>query len=181
MKRTGKLLEWEIGGIIFISIIGSLLHFTFALSGNWLPLGIISAINESVWEHLKLAFWPSLFFALMEFLAMRHDTRKGNFFFFAKAVGTYIMPLVIVMIFYSYTRIIGKSILAVDISSFVVAVAIGQLVSYRMLSRLNLASKFNILGIILFVIGALSFALFTFFPPHLGIFQDGVSSGYGIP
>jgi hypothetical protein len=32
----------------------------------------------------------------------------------------------------------------------------------------------------MFVIGALLFAIFTFYPPAAGIFQDPVTGGYGI-
>ncbi|MCJ7665514.1 MAG: DUF6512 family protein, partial [Actinobacteria bacterium] len=58
MKRK-KLLTWEMLGILFAFILGSLLHFTFELSGSWGPMALISGVNESVWEHLKIGFWPA--------------------------------------------------------------------------------------------------------------------------
>ena len=61
MKRS--ILRWELVGIIVISILGSVLHFVFEWSGNWAPVGVIAAVNESVWEHFKIAFWPALFYA----------------------------------------------------------------------------------------------------------------------
>ncbi len=47
---------YELIGVVFIIFLGSALHFTFALSGNQPIVGAFSAVNESVWEHLKLAF-----------------------------------------------------------------------------------------------------------------------------
>lgn len=168
-------------GILFIVIVGSLLHFTFDLSGGWRPLGILSAVNESVWEHLKLAFWPAVIWTIIEFLFVRRPAKDTSpNLILAKAVGAYIMPLLITAIFYSYTAFTGHSILAVDLSSFVIAVVIGQIVSCKLWCSLRLPSVFNSLGLAMLVIGAFLFAIFTFYPPAAGIFQDPVTGGYGI-
>lgn len=58
---------YELAGIIFIIAFGSVLHFTFEWSGRQVAVGVFSAVNESVWEHLKLGFWPAIAFALFEF------------------------------------------------------------------------------------------------------------------
>jgi hypothetical protein len=47
-------------GILFISLLGSLIHFLYDLSGKSLLVGLIAPINESVWEHLKLPLVPTL-------------------------------------------------------------------------------------------------------------------------
>ena len=43
--------------IIVISIIGTILHFAFEFSGGNLLVALFSAVNESVWEHIKIAVW----------------------------------------------------------------------------------------------------------------------------
>jgi hypothetical protein len=180
-KKTASIFRWEMWGILFIVLLGSFLHFTFDLSGGWRPLGVISAVNESVWEHLKLAFWPAFIWTVIEFFFSRRSAKDiSPNFIMAKAIGAYIMPLIIVAIFYSYTAFTGHSILAVDLSSFVIAVVIGQIVSYKFWRSLRLAKVFNSLGLAMLVIGALLFAVFTFYPPAADIFQDPVTSGYGI-
>lgn len=45
-------------GILFINLFGILLHFLYDFSGKVLIVGIFAPINESVWEHLKLGFYP---------------------------------------------------------------------------------------------------------------------------
>jgi hypothetical protein len=175
------ILHWEMWGILFIVLLGSLLHFTFEFSGGWRPLSVISAVNESVWEHLKLAFWPAVFWGIIEFFFVRRpvrDTRSG--FLLAKAIGAYVMPVVIVAVFYSYTAFTGDSILAVDLSSFVIAVVIGQIVSYKLWGWFKSSALLNPLGLAMLIIGILLFAVFTFYPPRVGIFRDPVSGGYGI-
>ncbi len=175
MKRS--VLRWELVGIAVISIVGSALHFVFEWAGGWEPVGVIAAVNESVWEHFKIAFWPALFYAILEYPFLRRSTSN---FMTAKAIGIYIMPIAIAVIFYSYTAVIGEEILAVDILIFFVAVALGQLASYKILTMRRLPAWTGKVGLVMVIALAVAFGVFTFYPPHLGIFRDAVSGGYGI-
>jgi hypothetical protein len=175
MKRS--ILKWELIGIAVISLVGSALHFVFEWSGNWAPVGVIAAVNESVWEHFKLAFWPALIYAICEYPFFRRYTKN---FMIAKAAGIYVMPMAIAVIFYSYTAIIGHEILIVDILSFFVAVAVGQLTSYKILTIRQLPAWLDKLGLALVILLAIAYGVFTFYPPHLPVFQDAVTGGYGI-
>jgi hypothetical protein len=175
MNRS--ILKWELIGIAVIAIVGSGLHFAFAWSGNWPPMGVIAAVNESVWEHLKIAFWPALFYALFEYPFLKGLAKN---FVIAKAAGIYVMPVAIVVLFYSYTAIIGGDILIVDILIFVVAVALGQLTSYKLLTIGRLAPWLDKLGLAMVILLAVAVGIFTFYPPHLPMFQDSLTGAYGI-
>ena len=175
MKKVA--LKWELIGIICIVILGSMLHFVFGWSGQWRPLAFIAAVNESVWEHLKLGFWPAVLYFLIEYRYIRRSTKN---FLFAKTTGIYLIPIVITVLFYSYTAFI-EDMLAADILIFVLAVVIGQLVSYRILSSRPLPRSFHRFAIVALSCLVLIFALFTFYPPHLPIFRDPISGVYGIP
>jgi len=175
MRRP--VLVWELAGIFFIIIFGSFLHFAFELSGNWKPLALIAAANESVWEHLKLVFWPGLFYFIFEFKYLGKST---NNFIPAKTISLYLMPITIVVLFYSYTLILGEDLFIMDILIFIIAVIIGQLVSYKLLTSSKLPQSFNKLAPFFLIIIFLAFSLLTFYAPHLPIFRDPISSGYGI-
>ena len=175
MKRN--ILIWELAGIVFIVVLGTVLHFVFEWSGRWIPIAPIAAVNESVWEHLKLGFWPALVYAALEY--SRFGKSASNFFL-AKTLGIYLIPITIVVLYYSYTALLGHGLLIVDIAIFVVAVIAGQLVSYKLLMASPLPEKLNrFVPIALAVLGIL-FVLFTFYPPHLPLFRDSVTGGYGI-
>jgi hypothetical protein len=174
----GSILKWELTGIAVITVLGSFLHFVFELSGEWPPVGIIGAVNESVWEHFKIGYWPALFYALFEYKYLKGRT---NNFFIAKAIGIYAIPVTIAVLFYSYTAIFGTEILAVDILIFVIAIAVGQMVSYRLLISHPLSPWSAPLGIFLIAALGIGFAVFTFLPPHVPLFQDANTGGYGIP
>jgi len=174
--RNRKVLMLEIIGTLFIIFLGTTLHFTFALSGNNLIVGAFSAVNESVWEHLKLPFWPSLIWLLAIMFPLTKNVRN---FFSAKAVGIILMLVIILAVFYSYTAFI-EEILLVDIVTFMIAVIIGQLISYRLYNQKLGSKKLEILTIAVIAILAIIFIVFTYYPPHLPIFLDSNTCQYGI-
>ena len=149
----------------------------FALLGEWPPIALIAAVNESVWEHLKLAFWPSIIYALIEWLFFRRETKN---FWAAKTFGILTMPIIITSFFYGYKAFLGYNILWVDISLFVFAVFTGQMISCGLLLRQSFDSGLKILAMILLVMMIAAFSLFTFFPPHCPLFCDLQTGQYGI-
>jgi hypothetical protein len=107
VNQKNLILRYELFGMLFISVLGGMLHFTFELSGYNPIVGTFSAVNESVWEHLKLGFWPILLFTIIEYTSIKNQT---NNFFLAKNASAYAIILVIPAIFYSYTSITAESL-----------------------------------------------------------------------
>jgi hypothetical protein len=173
-KRT---FLWQLFGAIFIILLGSFLHFLFELTGNWAPIGAIAAVNESVWEHLKLGYFPLIIFALIEYKFIKKNFKQ---FIVAIASSAIVIPLIIVVFFYSYTTILGEDSLFLDILSFIIAIFAGQYVAYRVLLIEQVRSGYAVLALVIVIAFGISFVLFTYFPPELPIFQDPVTSGYGI-
>ena len=170
------VLKWELIGIIIISVLGSILHFFFGWSGQWEPMGAIAPVNESTWEHFKLAYWPTLLYAIVEYRSLKSFT---NNYFFAKATCIFIMPVIIATVFYSYTSIVDR-ILSVDIITFCAAIAIGQSASYKLLTSRKVPQYLDLVGMILVIFFGITFVLSTYLTPHLPIFKDPVTGGYGI-
>jgi hypothetical protein len=169
-------LKWELVGIVFIVVLGGALHFAFDLSGGWRPLALIAAVNESVWEHLKLGFWPALIYFFIEY---RYIKKSSSNFLFAKAVGISLIPVAITILFYAYTAF-TEDMLAADLIIFVVAIVVGQLTSYKVLTLSPLPSWVNKLGIVLLILLTIAFGTLTYYAPQLPIFRDPISGGYGI-
>jgi len=176
MKR--KWLGWGLAGIPVILLAGSASHFAYAWCGRALAVAPFVPVNESVWEHLKLAFWPSLLYAAVEYVAFGRNARG---FWPAKSAGILLMPLLIVLLFYAYTGLLGRHLLWLDISIFFVAVAAGQLVSCVLLAA---GRPHTILGRVVpsaVVLLGLLFVLFTFVPPRPELFRDPLTGGHGLP
>jgi hypothetical protein len=173
-----KLKRWHIVGAIVTLVLGTLLHFTFDWSGGNLFVGLFSAVNESVWEHLKLLAVPILLFAIIEYFAYG---RAYDNFIPAKLLSVLAGMLTIVVFFYTYTGIIGEDFLAADISLFVLGTLVAWFVSYKLLKSGRLSSQnariYGLLGLFVLVV---VFIIFTFAPPQLPPFQDPVSGTYGM-
>jgi hypothetical protein len=74
-----------------------------------------------------------------------------------------------------------EDMLAIDLTIFVVAVIIGQGVSYKILKAKPLPRWTNVTGIALLVLMTVAFSTLTFYAPEFGIFRDPNNGGYGIP
>lgn len=132
-------------GIPFIIGSGSALHFALAWSSHWKPVAIVAAVNESVWEHLKLAFWPGLLWAVLESWSVRLDAWRS---WAAKGLALIVAPLLIVFLFHGYTNVIGVNLLVFDIAIFVISVACSQLTSIWLLQSQTLGDTLRRIGIV---------------------------------
>ncbi|TYQ14859.1 UNVERIFIED_CONTAM: hypothetical protein Cloal_1247 [Acetivibrio alkalicellulosi] len=171
-------MKWFICGSVFIIVIGSMLHFTYDISGKNAIVGVFSAVNESTWEHLKLLFWPAYVFLIIEYLFIG---KEYNNYFAGKAVSFIVGMFLIISLFYTYTGILGKNFLIADISIFVISVIISQYIGYRIMSWTFFIGKIgNIGSLIAIMLLVVLFISFTFNPPNIPLFKDPVKGGYTI-
>ncbi|QNM05364.1 DUF6512 family protein [Qiania dongpingensis] len=161
-----KLVRCTLLGILLVSVFGSLLHFAYGASGGNFLVGLVSPVNESTWEHMKLLFFPMLLYLLLALPRL-----KASYPCAVSALpsgilaGTFLIPI----LFYTYSGFLGFHNLILDIAVFLVSTAAGFLVFYR--RTLNCRSKkYTLLLNLLLTILALLFFLFTCFPPSIGLF-----------
>ena len=171
-----KILSWEMWGILFIFLIGASFHFIFELSGKNTIVGLFGAVNESVWEHIKIGFWPAFIWAVLEFFIWG---RKVKNFLIAKGVSFLLIGVFITGIYYLVVSL-GIENLAVDITNFFISVALAQIISYRLMLVQRHYKILSIIGIVLILLNIAAFSLLSYFPPGCTIFRDPISGGYGI-
>ena len=162
------ILKWEIFGFFFIGLVGAALHFTHELSGYSDYVAFFSAVNESTWEHLKMVFWPGLLFALIEYTYVKDEV---NNYFVAKIATLIIMPFIIVAGWYAYAPAVGRSIFPLDLLLFYIAVAVGQIVSYKILTAQPLGVRLYWSAWATFIALFIAFSAFTFYPPRMFLFE----------
>jgi len=163
------VLKWEIIGMVFIILVGSLFHFTYEMSGNNPFIGTFSAVNESTWEHLKLLYFPLIFFAVIEYCFIREQV---NNFVVGKLVGFIVGIGIIIGVFYGYTALTGIESLIIDIFIFIGASIIAQYVSYQFLIRDQFSKVIIWLSWGLIVALGVLFVVFTFYPPDCFLFIE---------
>ena len=172
------LFKLEISGAVFVSICAVVLHFLYSLSGNAIWAAVFSAVNESVWEHIKIFTLPYVLWGFVELCWVRVPFRR---FLSAKVIGLYFLLLSIPIFYYTYTFIIGKNIPAVDISCGFVFTAISFVISYKLIAYAPFIQKYYKISVILLVIYYLMIGYFTFLPPKLELFRDPVTGTFGLP
>ena len=155
-------------GIVFVIITGSIAHFLYDWSDHALIVGLFTPVNESIWEHMKLLFFPMLLYAF-PFLFRFKNRYPGIPSALCAGIlsGTFLIPL----FFYSYMFILGKDFFVLDISTFVLSILIAFWISYRLALSGRLIRYTRLLYCLVGVLFAL-FVLFTFYPPALTIFED---------
>lgn len=162
-----KIKKFQIFSIIFTFILGTLLHFTYKLSGENSLIAIFSAINESIWEHLKLLYFPMLITIIIGQIYLGKEYKN---FLCSKTFGIVLAIIFMITFFYTYSGIFGKSTAIIDISLFFVSVVLGESISY-LLTINNYKCNKKVSIFILFVL-LISFVFFTFNAPNFGIFID---------
>lgn len=163
-----KLKQYTITGTVFVIILGTISHFIYEWSNQNFLLGFFFPVSESIWEHMKLTFFPMLLYALY-----MNRKLKGNYpcitpsLLFGILFGTILIPV----IYYTYSGILGQNYFVLDIATFIISV----LLAFTAIYRLTLSCKIfsDTFGLKIFVLlFAFCFFIFTYLPPNIGIFMD---------
>ena len=175
MINRSNLIKFQIFSALFAIILGIILHFTYSLSGNNSIIGLISAINESTWEHLKLLFFPMLITTIIGYLYIGKSISN---FLCAKTIGIVSSILFTIVFFYTYTGILGTNYAVLNILTFIFSVILGEYITYKII--VSYFSCDNNLAIISLILLSLCFIIFTYYTPKLGLFKDPISWEFGL-
>ena len=173
--------KWILWGIPVLCIVGCLIHYVYEWSGNLTLVGIFAPTNESVWEHLKMTFWPMLIWWFVGYFILNKNNRISATQWFVACTSAILSCLMVILSFYYlYTGALGIESLILDIFTLFLGVAVGQdlalhVYKYAKLTHYCLYIAFAILILLVFI-----FTLFTFAPPHIPLFRDALTGKYGI-
>ena len=168
MNSDNILKSTTIIGIVFVLVLGTISHFVYDWSGQNTLVGFLVPVSESTWEHMKLLFFPMLLYALY-----MNQGLKQEYPCITSALccgilaGTFLIPV----FFYTYSGILGKNVMALDIATFIASV----LCAFRIVYRLTLSGRFRAVTfplMITVILLLLCFVLFTYLPPAIGLFQS---------
>lgn len=168
---------WKIWGFLFTSALGTFLHFLFDLSGQSVVASLFSAVNESIWEHMKLIYFPMLLFGLIEYFLRGRDEAG---FWCKKLAGMALGLTLIPVLYYTYTGILGTSADWFNVTIFFLAAAAAYWLENRLYMNDRTCRIPSPVALGLICLVGLAFVLFTFYPPHIPFFQDLLTGGYGI-
>ena len=87
----------DIPYILITITVGVFAHSIYEFSGKNPITGLIAPVNESVWEHLKILFFPFLLASLIEYYMQRPASAA---FFSSHLIGVWTGILSIIFLFY---------------------------------------------------------------------------------
>ena len=159
-KSTKKLILCYLAA----AVLGVLLHFLF----EWFPnpvLALISPVRESVWEHVKLIFYPLLAVSL-------YMGRGGNGFGRAPWLLSLIVACAVMLcVGYVYHIIFRGETALMDWILYFLALALGFLLPKTLWPLCDRPGVGKAAWALTILLGAL-IVWFAFFPPDTALFAD---------
>ena len=132
-------------GTVFVLILGTLSHFLYKWTGASHIIGFFAPVSESVWEHMKLLFFPMLLYTFIIFWKYRN---AYPCLLSSLCLGILLGTLLIPALFYFYTALLGHN----------TVICLPK--PCRYLLYLSIGIFF------------LCFVLFTYHPPDAALFAD---------
>ncbi|MEA4933487.1 MAG: DUF6512 family protein [Lawsonibacter sp.] len=143
-------------------LLGTVLHFLY----GWMPnavTALVSPINESLWEHVKLLYWPYLLAALWLNRGRPGGARPWLF-------ALPLMCLLMLALGYGYHILLGGEAMWVDFAIYLVTMGIGVWLPTRFSGPFS-GIRWMLPAILVLVMGIL-IGLFTLWPPQFLLFAD---------
>lgn len=163
-------------GILFVAIFGTLLHFMYEWSGHKRFVSIFAAVNESTWEHIKIALTPSFIWMLYD--GARYGLEPN--YFVAKTASLLAIIIIIPVLFYAYQIFTKKDMLIIDIIIFYISIIVSNLL-FKYIIGLNSISFFiTYFAVILLFVIFCFYMILTLMPFENFIFEDPITKKYGV-
>ncbi len=180
MKKKDIIIEF-----FFVSILGTLLHFTYDWFGKNMIIGIFSPINESVWEHTKLFVLPFIIWYVVYYIIKRKSNCKVNnkaaenndkkecteiinkdYWFSSMIISIIVAVIAMLLLFYFYNGAFGIESLALDLIVFFICVLLGVISGNCFYKK-----EIKLPWILLLIIIAMIYIIFTFYQPNIPLFE----------
>ena len=161
--------------IIVISIVGTLSHFLYDLSNHNKFIGVFAAVNESTWEHIKIALTPTLLWGLVD--GFIYGTNPN--YFLAKSASLITIILLMPFLFYGHKYVAKKDYFIFDIATFYIVIISSQLVFHYLLKIEPISFiTYYLSCVVLFIIFGF-YMILTLLPAKNFMFKDPLTNKYG--
>lgn len=156
--------------IVAMILVGTGMHFVcdiFPQPQAVRVLGVLFPVNETLWEHMKLLWYPFLGAGVVLFVKKRDAGYFGGF-----VLGGIAAVLLIIGAFAFYQSFTQTSVLAVDISLYVVDIVVCAMLAF-LLAAQPWCRRAPVVWIVLAVIVTAAVIYLTYHPATGYVFRDG--------
>lgn len=171
-----KLLILHGIGFLVVCGFGAIVHDTARLVAGSV-LMIFFPANLCLWEQGKILLFGMTAWFILEYIIVG---RKMKGFIFIHSLVATMLPIVMLIIYMSHSKIFGG--LSLEGAHIILSVALilaGFLTSTMLTISKRDFSRYTPHAVIAFAVICLLFAVFTYLPPELGIFYDAINSTFG--
>jgi len=161
-----------------LAVVGSLLHFLYDWTGEKRWAAVLGDVNESYWEHVKIAVWPVVLLHGVMFVLGGH---RYPAFVPAATVAIYSLPVSLTGIVWLYKALTKRNILWLDITVFAVVILLAQFIFVQLPQQLQ-ADRLTVALAVPYLLGILgAFWRFSLRPPsEPDVFFDPITAEYGL-
>lgn len=168
-------MKYVIISTIIISIIGTLSHFLYDISKHNKFIGLFTAVNESTWEHIKIALTPTFFFCIVDGIMFGQNPN----YFLAKLSSLVIIIILMPVLFYGYQLFTKKDNFILDILIFYIVIFFSQLSFYLIINMTPINYIYNYISCIGIFLIFSGYLIHTVMPAKNFLFKDPITNKYG--
>src|SRR5690625_2685087 len=169
----GLVRKYHWIGIAVVLILSFPLHFIYEWTGENAVVGMFAPINESIWEHLKLVFFPLLIWWIAGYLYFnRKRSLSLSKWALSGTLSLFLSMLIIVSYYYILKGALRIENSFTNIFSLFVAIPISQLVAIYIYRTAKKSNWWILIAALFVSVTSGLFVYFTFSPPALPLFQE---------
>jgi len=170
-----NLKKWLIINTLVIFIINFPLHFLYDVFPNFFT-SLISPVNESVFEHMKMIYSSFVIWSLIYSLIFKRDEIIKYLFSFSISV---IVCIGIFLIIYIPFKIIFKEVMIVTFILLFLSILLSQIVCYYIVFYTKIKYQ-NVITFSILLFFYILFYFLTYYPPKFEFFKDPTNQTYGL-
>lgn len=180
-RKTERPTFWpDLLALILITSIGGFMHFAWErVEGigalRW--TAVLFPVNESNWEHAKMAAWPLLAWALI--VLFKDGWARLRSWLMPAALCVWSAFAVMFAVHSAMPHAFGDLGFVKYIGSFILGIAHG-IMSFRVAYRSASSASWWLPGLVLFSAMFAMLVAFTYYPPRMPLFIDSPTGMYGI-
>ena len=168
-------MYFTIISIIVISVIGTMLHFFYDITKHNKFVGLFAAVNESTWEHVKIALTPTILWGLIDGYIYGINSN----YFIAKFISLVTIIILIPLLFYSYKILFKKNSHFANVLIFYVVIICSQCLFRYLISIESVSYFIQYLSCVGIYVVLACYMIFTLMPVRNFLFKDPISNKYG--
>lgn len=154
----------------------SFFHFGYDITG-WESLKPFFGTSESIFQHLKMAFWGYLLLSAFEyFLLKREIYQKIKNFWYSRIFSAIIVPWIVVLVWYLLPAIYGRvESLTIELFWALLATYLSGVLTIQIekeTEKTPFSTNTKAILLILLVVSAFMFIIFTYKLPWVDLFAN---------